>query len=129
MNWLNPINWFKTAVASLCDAKVDEYVTVPKGKELIIDATNMALAYSETRWTDDECRVFSRGLKLAGKALTDLGEAINPEGCDGRSVSLEEFEAILVDAQAAFGIIVTDEMAEQWRASIKQSFRKQLGIA
>ena len=131
MNWLgslNPIRWFKSAACSAVESKVDEVVTVENGKSLLISGVNKAVALSEQKWDDDKCRTYARAFKLAGKAFTDLGDAVDPDGEDGRKLSVDEFNLLLGDAQAAFGIIVDEAWVAEQRERIKAFVRARLGV-
>lgn len=131
MNWLgllNPIRWFKSAAYSAVESKVDEVVTVENGKSLVIAGVNKAVTLSENKWSDDECRTYARAFMLAGKAFTDLGEAVDPDGEDGRKMSVAEFNLLLGDAQAAFGIIVDEAWMAKQRERIKAHIRYCLGM-
>ena len=130
MNWLgslNPIRWFKSAACSAVESKVDEVVTVENGKSLLISGVNKAVTLSEQKWDDDKCRTYARAFKLAGKAFTDLGDAVDPDGEDGRKLSVDEFNLLLGDAQAAFGIIVDEAWVAEQRERIKAFVRARLG--
>lgn len=128
LDWLNPTKWFKNAACSAVDSKVDEVVTVANGKSLLITGINKAVTLSEQKWDDNKCRTYSRAFKLAGKAFTDLGEAVDPDGEDGRRLSVEEFNILLGDACAAFGIIVDEEWMTELRERIKMFVRIRLGV-
>ena len=131
MNWLgslNPIRWFKSAACSAVESKVDEVVTVENGKSLLISGVNKAVTLSEQKWDDDKCRTYARAFKLAGKAFTDLGDAVDPDGEDGRKLSVDEFNLLLGDAQAAFGIIVDEAWVAEQRERIKAFVRARLGV-
>lgn len=131
MNWLgllNPVKWFKSAACSAVENKIDEVVTVDNGKSLLITGVNKAVTLSEQKWTDDQCRTYARAFKLAGKAFEDLGEAVDPDGEDGRRLSVEEFNLLLGDAQAAFGIIVDEAWMTEQRERVKAFVRQRLGM-
>ena len=131
MNWLvllNPMKWVRSAAYSAVESKVDEVVTVENGKSLVIAGVNKAVTLSENKWSDDECRTYARAFKLAGKAFTDLGEAVDPDGEDGRKMSVAEFNLLLGDAQAAFGIIVDEAWMAKQRERIKAHIRYRLGM-
>ena len=131
MNWLgslNPIRWFRSAACSAVESKVDEVATVENGKSLLISGVNKAVTLSEQKWDDDKCRTYARAFKLAGKAFTDLGDAVDPDGEDGRKLSVDEFNLLLGDAQAAFGIIVDEAWVAEQRERIKAFVRARLGV-
>ena len=128
LGWLNPAKWFRSAACSAVESKVDEVVTVENGKSLLISGVNKAVTLSEQKWDDDKCRTYARAFKLAGKAFTDLGDAVDPDGEDGRRLSVEEFNLLLGDAQAAFGIIVDEAWVAEQRERIKAFVRARLGV-
>ena len=128
MNWLNPINWIKRAIASSIYDAIDENVTLAKGKFLVVDGVNLAVTASEQMWTDDQCRTFSRGCRLASKALENFAEAIDPDGVDGRRISVDEFELLIGDVQSAFGVLVSEEKVEETREYLKGKIREKLGL-
>ena len=127
LKWLNPLNWFRTSVAEAVDRKVDEVVTVSKGKELLVAGVNKVVSLSEGKWDDAECAKYSRALKLAGKALTDLGDAIDPESEEGRSLSADEFEVLLADGMSAFGSFADEDLAARVRGEIKNYIHEKIG--
>lgn len=126
--WLNPINWIKSAVASAIDEAIDENITFNKGRTLLIDGINLAVTASEKKWTDDECRSFARGCRLAATAMHDIADAIDPDGVEGRKISVDEFNVILGDAQSAFGTLIDEEKVEDLRAKLKSIVHSKLGI-
>ena len=128
MNWLNPINWIKAAAASAVEKKIDEYLTLKQGRELVLELVNKALMDSEDWWSDEQCRRVSRGLSLASKAAKDLSDAVNPDGESGKSITTAEFELVLADTQAAFGNIVSEVWLADARAKLKAFIRSKLDI-
>lgn len=128
LGFLNPVKWFKHAVADAVDSKIDEVMTVDNGRSLLITGVNKAVTLSEQKWDDDKCRTYSRAFKLAGKAFIDLGEAVDPDGEDGRKLSVDEFNILLGDAQSAFGIIVDEAWMSEQRERIKAFVHARLGV-
>lgn len=128
MKWLNPITWFKSAAASFVAQKVDETLTMANGKAVVVDAINKAVTLTEQVWDDGECRTYARGFRLAAKALNDLAESVDPDGDEGRKMSAAEFEVLLGDAQAAFGVLVDDAWLEDVRARVKALVNEKLGV-
>lgn len=128
MNWLNPINWIKSSVASYIDKKIDEALTSKNCKAMLVDGVNYAVSMSEKKWNDDQCRTTARGMRLAAKSLDDLAESIDPDGTEGRRISVEEFNLLLGDAQAAFGSVVTEDWLADKRGLLKGAVRKRLGL-
>lgn len=128
IKWLNPITWFKSAAASIVAQKVDETLTIENGKTVLVGAINRAVTLTERVWDDGDCRTYARGFRLAAKALNDLADSVDPDGEEGRKMSVTEFEVLLGDAQAAFGILVDDKWLEGIRASIKDMVNEKLGV-
>ena len=128
MKWLNPLNWFKKAAATAIDQKVDEVMTLRNGKMLVVAGVNDVILLTENKWSDDECRRYARGFRLAGKALTDLADAIDPDGDDGRKLSADEFEVLMADALAAFGTVLDEASAERVRNTVKGYVHEKLGV-
>ena len=128
MKWLNPLNWFKASVVDAVEKKVDEVLTIRNGKELVVAGINKAVSLSEGKWDDVECAKYARGFRLAGKALNDLADAIDPEGADGRRMTTDEFELLLGDALAACGTVLSEEWVAARREEIKAFIRQKLGV-
>lgn len=126
--WLNPLNWFKQSVADAADKKVDELLTMSKGKQLVVDGINEVIVLTDEKWSDEECRKYARGFKLAGKALTDLGESIDPDGDEGRKLSVDEFEVLIGDALGAFGTVADEAWLAKRREEIKAFIHQKLGV-
>lgn len=126
LKWLNPINWIKSAVLSAVEEAIEENITFNKGKTLLVDGINLAIIASEQKWTDDECRTFARGCRLAATAMNDIADAIDPDGVEGRKVSVDEFNVLLGDAQSAFGTLVTEEKISDFRDTLKGIVRSKL---
>lgn len=127
MNWLNPVNWFRAAAASALEKKIDEYLTVDNGRKLIVEAVNKALDSAEW-WTDGRSATVARGLSVAGKSMQTLAQSIDPSGECGRGLSPEELKALETDVMAAFGDVVTEDIAADWRAKLKSFVRSKIGI-
>ena len=128
LSWLNPVNWVKGAIAASIDNAIEENVTIAKCKSLLVDGVNLAVVASEQRWSDDQCRTFARGCRLAAKAMEDVAEAIDPDGADGRAVTADELELLIGDAQAAFGTLMTEDKAEEIRDWLKGIIHEKLGF-
>ena len=127
MNWLNPVNWFRAAAASALEKKIDEYLTVDNGRKLIVEAVNKALDSAEW-WNDARCSKMARGLSHAAKSMQSLASAIDPAGDQGRGLSPEELKELEGDVMAAFGDVVTEDIAADWRAKLKSFVRAKIGI-
>jgi hypothetical protein len=119
---------FKTALAKTVEKKVDEVFTLRNGKELVVAGINKAVTLSESRWDDGECAKYARGFRLAGKAFTDLADAIDPEGDDGRRMTTDEFEVLLGDALSAFGTVLSEDWVAERREEVKSFIRGSLGV-
>lgn len=128
LSWLNPVNWVKGAIGASVDKAIDENITIAKGKGLLVDGVNLAVIASEQKWSDDQCRTFARGCRLAAKALEDVAEAIDPDGVEGRAVTADELELLLGDAQVAFGTLMTEDKAEEIRGWLKGVIHAKLGF-
>lgn len=126
--WINPINWFKGALAKAADDAIDENITVDKGKEILIVGINNAVTIAEKKMDDGECRTLARGLHLAGSALTDLGDAIDPDGEEGCHLSVGEFNMLLGDAQCALDILATEAWVNKVRENLKRFVRTKLNV-
>lgn len=127
MNWLNPVNWFRAAAASALEKKIDEYLTVDNGRKLIVEAVNKALDSAEW-WNDARCSKVARGLSHAAKSMQSLASAIDPAGDQGRGLSSEELKELEGDVMAAFGDVVTDDLAAGWRDKLKAWVRSKIGL-
>lgn len=127
MNWLNPVNWFRAAAASALEKKIDEYLTVDNGRKLIVEAVNKALDSAEW-WNDARCSKVARGLSHAAKSMQTLAQAIDPSGECGRGLSPEELKALETEIMAAFGDVVTEDIAADWRKKLKEFVRDKIGI-
>ena len=127
MNWLNPVNWFRAAAASALEKKIDEYLTVDNGRKLIVEAVNKALDSAEW-WNDARCSKVARGLSHAAKSMQSLASAIDPAGDQGRGLSPEELKELEGDVMAAFGDVVTEDIAADWRKKLKEFVRGKIGI-
>lgn len=127
MNWLNPVNWFRAAAASALEKKIDEYLTVDNGRKLIVEAVNKALDSAEW-WNDARCSKVARGLSHAAKSMQSLASAIDPAGEMGRGLSPEELKELEGDVMAAFGDVVTEDIAADWRKKLKEFVRGKIGI-
>lgn len=127
MNWLNPVNWFRAAAASALEKKIDEYLTVDNGRKLIVEAVNKALDSAEW-WNDARCSKVARGLSHAAKSMQSLASAIDPAGDQGRGLSPEELKELEGDVMAAFGDVVTEDIAADWRKKLKEFVRDKIGI-
>ena len=127
MNWLNPVNWFRAAAASALEKKIDEYLTVDNGRKLIVEAVNKALDSAEW-WNDARCSKMARGLSHAAKSMQSLASAIDPAGDQGRGLSPEELKELEGDVMAAFGDVVTEDIAADWRKKLKEFVREKIGI-
>ena len=127
MNWLNPVNWFRAAAASALEKKIDEYLTVDNGRKLIVEAVNKALDSAEW-WNDERCSKVARGLSHAAKSMQTLAQAIDPAGECGRGLSSEELKELEGDVMAAFGDVVTDDLAAGWRDKLKAWVRSKIGL-
>lgn len=125
---LNPLNWFKAAAANAAEQKVDELVTVDKGNELARGGVNYLIGLSGGKVADDKLRRIADGLVLGGTALTHLGEAIHPDGEDGRRLSEAEASRLYADIEKAFGNIFDEERLAEWRADLKNIIRAKLGV-
>ena len=127
MNWLNPVNWFRAAAASALEKKIDEYLTVDNGRKIIVEAVNKALDSAEW-WNDARCSKVARGLSHAAKSMQSLASAIDPAGEAGRGLSPEELKELEGDVMAAFGDVVTEDIAADWRKKLKEFIRDKIGI-
>lgn len=127
MNWLNPVNWFRAAAASALEKKIDEWLTVDNGRKLIVEAVNKALDSAEW-WNDARCSKMARGLSHAAKSMQSLASAIDPAGDQGRGLSPEELKELEGDVMAAFGDVVTEDIAADWRKKLKEFVREKIGI-
>lgn len=127
MNWLNPVNWFRAAAASALEKKIDEYLTVDNGRKIIVEAVNKALDSAEW-WNDARCSKVARGLSHAAKSMQSLASAIDPAGDQGRGLSPEELKELEGDVMAAFGDVVTEDIAADWRKKLKEFVRDKIGI-
>lgn len=127
MNWLNPVNWFRAAAASALEKKIDEWLTVDNGRKLIVEAVNKALDSAEW-WNDARCSKVARGLSHAAKSMQSLASAIDPAGDQGRGLSPEELKELEGDVMAAFGDVVTEDIAADWRKKLKEFVRDKIGI-
>lgn len=127
MNWLNPVNWFRAAAATALEKKIDEYLTVDRGRKLVVDAVNKALDSAEW-WTDGRSATVARGLSHAAKSMQTLAQAIDPAGECGRGLSPDELKALEADVMAAFGDVVTEDLAAEWRGKLKSFVRAKIGI-
>lgn len=129
MNWLNPINWIRSAVASAIEKQVDEYLTMKQGRQLVLDLVNNAINASDEWWSDAKCRKVSRGVKLAAQAANDFAAAVDPDGADGKRITADELDSLIADTQAAFGNLVDEEWLADARAKVKAFVRQKLGLA
>lgn len=127
MNWLNPVNWFRAAAASALEKKIDEWLTVDNGRKLIVEAVNKALDSAEW-WNDARCSKVARGLSHAAKSMQSLASAIDPAGDQGRGLSPEELKELEGYVMAAFGDVVTEDIAADWRKKLKEFVRDKIGI-
>lgn len=127
MKWLNPVNWFRAAAASALEKKIDEYLTVDNGRKLIVEAVNKALDSAEW-WNDARCSKVARGLSHAAKSMQSLASAIDPAGDQGRGLSPGELKELEGDVMAAFGDVVTEDIAADWRGKLKSFVRSKIGI-
>lgn len=127
MNWLNPVNWFRAAAASALEKKIDEWLTVDNGRKLIVEAVNKALDSAEW-WNDARCAKVARGLSHAAKSMQSLASAIDPAGDQGRGLSPEELKELEGYVMAAFGDVVTEDIAADWRKKLKEFVRDKIGI-
>lgn len=127
MKWLNPVNWFRAAAASALEKKIDEWLTVDNGRKLIVEAVNKALDSAEW-WNDARCSKVARGLSHAAKSMQSLASAIDPAGDQGRGLSPEELKELEGYVMAAFGDVVTEDIAADWRKKLKEFVREKIGI-
>ena len=98
-----------------------------KGKELASDGVDYLIGLSGGKVADDKLRRIADGLVLGGTALTHLGEAIHPDGEDGRRLSEAEASRLFADIDKAFGNIFDEERLAERRADIKTIIRAKLG--
>ena len=130
MNWLNPVNWFRAAAASALEKKIDEWLTVDNGRKLIVEAVNKALDSAEW-WNDARCSKVARGLSHAAKSMQSLAadEELRKKACRSvKAVSPEELKELEGDVMAAFGDVVTEDIAADWRKKLKEFVRDKIGI-
>ena len=125
---LNPITWIKWSIQSSLDKAVDEYVSASKGKSVVVDGVNLAVTMAEGKCDASKMRTLSRGFRLAGRACDDIADILDPDGEGGLQVTADEFDAVLGDAQAAFGAIVTEDALEELRAKLKAAIAEKLGV-
>ena len=97
------------------------------GRKLIVEAVNKALDSSEW-WNDARSSKVARGLSHAAKSMQTLAQAIDPAGECGRGLSSEELKELEGDVMAAFGDVVTEDIAADWRKKLKEFVRDKIGI-
>lgn len=128
LNWLNPVNWIKSGVASAADDKIDELLTAERLSEEARKGINYLVQLSKSKVDDDKTRTIANDLVYAGESLKDLGLAIHPDGPEGRELSKEEIAALNARVQVLFGDVVKDWDLLTLRERAKKSIRTYLGI-
>lgn len=128
MNWLNPANWIKSAIASSADKAIDENVTLANGKAVVQTGLNKVIGLTESKVNDDKLRKYADGLVQAGEGLVALGKGIHPDGEGGRSLTLGELDDIYSKVEAAFGQLIEEEKVAEMRKKLKAFVRVKLGL-
>lgn len=128
MNWLNPVNWAKVAVAKAADAKIDEYINASGAMQAVRFGVNKAVDLATARVDDDKTAKVADALMNAGELLVEIGKAIHPTSVEGKGISFEEMENISHALEKASITIADDSAFLALREKAKAFVREKLGI-
>ena len=128
LNWLNPVNWIKAGVAAKADAEIDKRLSAENLANDARQGINYLVALSESKVDDQKLRMISQDLIFAGESMKELGEAINPDGEEGRKLSESELSALNARVQVLFGDVFHEWDLAAIREKAKAIVRKALGV-
>lgn len=128
LSWLNPVNWIKAGVAAKADAEIDKRLSAENLANDARQGINYLVALSKSKVDDQKLRMISQDLIFAGEAMKELGEAINPDGEEGRKLSESELSALNARVQVLFGDVFHEWDLAAIREKAKAIVRKALGV-